>query len=101
MKASKESVLCVESLTTVPCSWAPRAVVTTIVSGGGEAVRRAQAESVNIYRSSMRVHLQGAAGIGQGRGVVIDLYASVGSLLVYATLCAALGEGSSRRYGMV
>ena len=47
------------------------------------------------------MRLRGAAGIVQGRGVVIDLYASVGALLVYATLCAALGEGSSRCYGMV
>ena len=45
--------------------------------------------------------LRCAAGRGQGRGVVIDLHASMGALLVYATLCAALGAGSSRRYGMV
>jgi len=47
------------------------------------------------------VRLRGAAGIGQGRGVVIDLHASVGALLVYATLCAASGGRSSRRYSMV
>lgn len=47
------------------------------------------------------MRLRGAAGIGQGRGVVIDLHASMGALLVYATLCAASGEGSSRRYNMV
>jgi len=47
------------------------------------------------------VRLRGAAGIGQGRGVVIDLHASVGALLIYATLCAARGEGWSRRYGMI
>ena len=47
------------------------------------------------------MRLRGAAGIGQGRGIVIDLHASVGALLVYATLWAASDEGSSRHYSMV
>jgi hypothetical protein len=47
------------------------------------------------------MRLRGAAGIGQDKGVVIDLHASVGALLVDATRCAACGEGWSRRYGMV
>src|SRR5262249_49433615 len=85
----------------VPCSWAPRAVAKITVLTGGETVRRAQAESANIYRNSSRVRLQGAAGIVQGRGVVINLHASVGTVLVYATLCAASGARSSRRYSMV
>ncbi len=46
------------------------------------------------------MRLQGAAGIVQG-GVVINLYASVGALLVEATPCAVSEEGSSRCYGMV
>ncbi len=44
---------------------------------------------------------RGAAGIGEGKGVVIDLHASVGAPLIYATLCAASDEESSRRYSMV
>jgi len=47
------------------------------------------------------MRLRGAAGIGQGRGIVIDLHASVGALLGYATLGAARGAEWSRRYGMV
>ena len=38
------------------------------------------------------MRLRGAAGIGQGRGIVIDLHASVGALLVYATLYTASGK---------
>jgi hypothetical protein len=53
------------------------------VSIRGEAVRRAQAERVNIDRRSRTVYLQDATDIAQGRGVVISLlYASVGTLLV-------------------
>ena len=46
------------------------------------------------------MRLQGAAGIVQG-GVIINLHASVGALLVWATPGAVSAEGSSRRYSMV